>query len=148
MRAGLLIALCLLACSSSEHRATRIDPAAPVRVTAGSGTVTVEVADQAGTVKAGLAGRTALGADAGMLFFMGEERNWSFWMKDTPLPLDMVFIGKDLTVNGVIHDAVPMSEEKLYVGGYSLYVLEVNAGWARKHGVQKGTRVTFDNIKL
>jgi uncharacterized membrane protein (UPF0127 family) len=150
MRAGVLVITALLGCSEN-HRAELIDPAAPVRVRiaapGGEVAVTVEVADVPATVKRGMSNRVSLPAGTGMLFFMDREKNWSFWMHDTKIPLDIVFITKQRTVTGVIHDAVPMSDEKLYVGGMSLYVLEVNGGWAAKHGVAAGQRVRFDNIK-
>ena len=148
MRAGPLVLVCLLASSCHRHRAERIDPDAPVRVKIGDSVVTVEVVDLPDTVKRGLMDRDSLGAEAGMLFFMGKEKDWVFYMHDTKIPLDILFITKQLTVAGVVHDAVPMSEKRLMIGELSLYVLEVNAGWAAKHGVAKGQPVTLENIKL
>lgn len=142
--------LCLLGCH--RHRAELIDPDAPVRVAiatpAGDATVTVEVADVPYTVKQGLMHRTELAPDAGMLFFMDREKTWSFWMRDTRIPLDIVFITKQLTVAGVVHDTVPMTDDRHRVDAPSLYVLEVNAGWAASHHVAAGARVRFENIKL
>ncbi|MEO7095921.1 MAG: DUF192 domain-containing protein, partial [Polyangiales bacterium] len=57
----------------------------------GDAVVTVEVADTPKVVNAGLEKRTSLGEDAGMLFFMPKRKDWSFWMHDTLIPLDIVF---------------------------------------------------------
>jgi uncharacterized membrane protein (UPF0127 family) len=81
-----------------------------------------------------------------MLFVMGEERVHTFWMKNTFIALDMIFITKDLKVAGVSADAVPQTEDLRYVDAVSSYVLEVNAGWAKAHGVDAGAAVTFENI--
>jgi uncharacterized protein len=110
--------------------------------------VTVEVADTKAVIDRGLMDRRELGADHGMLFFMGKERDWSFWMHDTLIPLDIVFITKDLHVAGIARDAVPQTDTSRKVGALSLYVLEVNAGWAAAHHVESGARVRFDNIAL
>ena len=92
--------------------------------------------------------RTQLAPDAGMLFFMGYERDHAFWMKNTFIPLDMIFIARDLTVAGIVHRAQPGSERLRRAGAPSLYVLEVNAGWAAAHHVTPGGRVRFENLRL
>jgi uncharacterized membrane protein (UPF0127 family) len=128
-----------------------IDPAAPVRVVfmtpAGEPAVTVEVADTENVINAGLANRRELGAERGMLFFMPKQKDWSFWMHDTLIALDIVFITKDLEIAGIVHDAQPKTDASRRVGKTSYYVLEVNGGWAAKHGVAAGQRVRFENIK-
>jgi uncharacterized protein len=128
-----------------------IDPQAPVRVViaapGGDAVVTVEVADTPPVINAGLGNRRDLGADAGMLFFMPKQKDWSFWMHDTLIALDMVFITKDLEIAGIVHNAQPKTDDSRRVGKTSYYVLEVNGGWMAKHGVAAGQRVRFDNIK-
>ncbi|MBL0218879.1 MAG: DUF192 domain-containing protein [Myxococcales bacterium] len=137
---------------AERHRAELVDPAAPVRVVistpAGNATVTVEVADTKAVIDRGLMERRSLGADAGMLFFMNKERDWSFWMHDTLIPLDIVFITKDLHVAGIARDTKPQTDTSIRVGTSSLYVLEVNAGWSAAHHVEAGQRVQFENLKL
>ncbi|MBL0219303.1 MAG: DUF192 domain-containing protein [Myxococcales bacterium] len=141
----------MVGCRAERHRTQLIDPEAPVRVAihtvSGEAIVTVEVADTKPVINKGLMDRRDLGAERGMLFFMGKERDWSFWMHDTLIPLDMIFITTDLTVAGVVHDAQPQTETSRKVGAISLYVLEVNAGWSAAHGVETGARVRFENIK-
>jgi uncharacterized protein len=87
--------------------------------------------------------------DEGMLFLMGEDEVQTFWMKNTLIPLDMIFIDRDLTVAGVVENAEPLNDRDLLsVDKPSRYVLEVNGGWARAHGVGAGTLVQFEGVRL
>jgi uncharacterized membrane protein (UPF0127 family) len=94
----------------------------------------------------GLMYRTELAADAGMLFVFPRSDTQSFWMKNTPLSLDMIFIGEDLIVAGIVEDAVPFSTTALGVGRPSLYVLEVHAGFAKAHNIRTGDRTELVNV--
>ena len=114
----------------------------------GDAVVTVEVADTKDVIAKGLSGRTSLAPDAGMLFFMGKEHDWRFWMKDTLIPLDMIWLSKDLKIVGILHNAQPRTDTSRHAGKPSLYVLEVNGGWCKAHGVGADSRVTFENVKL
>jgi len=140
------------ACSRDAPRELRLDVTAPIRVEitscAGSAAVTVEVANTPEQIKIGLMHRTELPAEHGMLFLMKREKDWSFWMQNTKIPLDIIFITSGLTVAGVVHRAKPSSAEILRVGAPSLYVLEVNGGWAEQHAIAKGASVRFENLKL
>ena len=91
----------------------------------------------------GLMFRRSMAADAGMLFTMPTDRDWSFWMKNTLIPLDMLFVDADGVVVGVVEDARPLDETSRRVGKPSRYVLEVNGGWCRKHGVGAGARIVL-----
>ncbi len=86
--------------------------------------------------------------DDGMLFVFDADADQAFWMKNTLIPLDMIFIKADLTVAGVVANAKPLSLDPRGVGQPSRYVLEVNGGWAAQHGVVAGTKVRFDHISL
>ncbi len=111
-------------------------------------TMQVELADTARKVERGLAGRQQLAADTGMLFFMGRAKDWAFWMQETSISLDIIFITPDLRVAGIVHGAAPGTSIKHRIGAMSLYVLEVNAGWAAGHGITKGATVQFENVRL
>lgn len=89
----------------------------------------------------GLMYRKQLGPYEGMLFDFHEERPVSFWMKNTLIPLDLIFADKDGRVVGVVEDARPLDETSRRVGVPSRYVLEVNGGWCKKHGVGAGARL-------
>jgi uncharacterized membrane protein (UPF0127 family) len=110
--------------------------------------VDVEVVRTEEDKRQGLMWRRHLDADAGMLFIMGEERIHTFWMKNTYISLDMIFIAKEMRVAGVAADTVPESEELSFVERPSSFVLEVNAGWARAHGIDAGAKVRFENVDL
>jgi uncharacterized protein len=87
--------------------------------------------------------RQHLAEDAGMLFVFKQPQHLSFWMKNTEIPLDMIFADADGTVVGIIADAEPFSERQLGVTGDSQYVLEVNGGFAQRHGIKPGDRLRF-----
>ena len=86
----------------------------------------------------GLMNREELPLNAGMLFIFNEEKEHSFWMKDTLIPLDIIWINKDKEIVHIHHNAEPYSEESIKAQG--LYVLEVNAGQAN---FQIGDKVIF-----
>jgi hypothetical protein len=108
--------------------------------------VAVEVVRTPRKIRRGLMYRRSLPADQGMLFLMGEERVQSFWMRNTLIPLDMIFINSDMKVVGVAADAVPLTDDSRRVDGPSLYVLEVNAGFSAAHGIGPGVPVEFADV--
>lgn len=110
--------------------------------------VAVEVARTDAQVQRGLMFRKTLGDNDGMLFIFHHDREHTFWMKNTYVALDMIFIDKDLKVAGVVHDAEPMTTTGRTVGKPSRYVLEVNATFAKKHDIRAGTPVTLEGIRL
>jgi len=89
----------------------------------------------------GLMFRKHLPADRGMLFDFKAEQRVSMWMRNTYIPLDMVFIARDGTVVNVAQDTEPLSERTIPSAGPALAVLEVNAGVARRIGLKAGDRV-------
>jgi uncharacterized membrane protein (UPF0127 family) len=111
---------------------------------AGEKAVSVEVVRSEAAQARGLMYRQHLPPDDGMLFFMGEERIHSFWMENTLIPLDILFIGKDMKVVGLVESAEPRTRTGRHVDRPSLYVLEVNGGWSKQHGVGAGTVVRFE----
>ena len=86
----------------------------------------------------GLSGITSLPKDQGMLFYFGEPQEVSMWMKDTEIPLDIVFINEDLQVTKV-HAGQP-EDETLISQPDTMYVLEVNAN----SGIKEGDILEFD----
>ncbi|MBL8681348.1 MAG: DUF192 domain-containing protein [Myxococcales bacterium] len=109
-------------------------------------TVRVEVARTHDSRMQGLMNRTQLGANDGMIFVFPESEQQTFWMRNTFLPLDMIFIKSDRRVLGVVHNATPMTDDPRQVEGVSQYVLEVNAGFAARHHIDAGTAVEFVHI--
>lgn len=109
--------------------------------------VRVEVASTPESRRIGLMSREKLGADEGMLFLFPEEDELSFWMDHTLLPLDMIFIKSDMTVLGVVEGAEPLTRTSRSVPGKSQFVVEVNATYARRHGIKPGTKVRFEGTQ-
>jgi uncharacterized membrane protein (UPF0127 family) len=128
-------------CACSRTPAVVLFPAA-----GDPGTVTVELARAPAELARGLMYRRELAELAGMLFLFPETRIQSFWMKDTPLPLDMIFIGDDMRIVGIVENAVPFTTSPRTVGEPSRYVLEVNAGFSKRHGIKAGDRIEFRNL--
>ena len=101
----------------------------------------VEVARSFAEQEKGLMFRTYMGADEGMLFPMEPPRNAAFWMKNTVIPLDIIFIGPDNRVINVAADAVPYSEESIPSAGPTKAVLELPGGRAAQIGLMPGDRI-------
>ena len=107
----------------------------------GAAIVRVELALTSDQRTRGLMWRSRLDSDAGMLFVFPEMRMLAFWMKNTPLPLDIIYIDAEGRVVSVAESTTPYSEKSLPSAGPAQYVLEVNAGFAKEHGIGPGTRV-------
>ena len=105
----------------------------------GSESLAVEVADTAGERAQGLMFREVLDPAAGMLFVYDTPKRASFWMKNTLIPLDIIFADVTGTVIHVHESAVPGDLTPIDSRGTIAYVLEVNAGLAAKLGIAKGT---------
>ncbi len=82
--------------------------------------------------------RTSMQPDHGMFFDLGERSVHQFWMHDTCIPLDMIFLDEDGFVVGVLENVPTLNEQPRGVPCASSYVLETNAGWARRVGVKAG----------
>jgi len=102
---------------------------------------TVEIADTDQSREIGLMFRKSMAANRGMLFDFGAPQSVTFWMKNTLIPLDMVFIGKDGHVVSVTRKAIPMSEALIPSGGAIVGVLELRGGRADEIGVKPGDEV-------
>jgi uncharacterized protein len=90
----------------------------------------------------GLMYRTNLAEDRGMLFDLGVREDHKFWMHNTCIPLDLLYVDEDGLVVGIVENAPTLNDDARGVGCPSLYVLEVNAGWGRRHGVKAGQHMT------
>lgn len=89
----------------------------------------------------GLMYRQNLPADSGMLFIFPDTEIRSFWMKNTPLPLDMIFVDDDNEIVGIVENTVPFSTNNRTIPRPARYVLEVNGGFAAQHGIKAGQTV-------
>ena len=102
---------------------------------------TVEAAVTPRQREQGLMNRHEMAADHGMLFAFGETRQVLMWMKNTYLPLDMLFIGADGKVRTIHENAEPLSEAIIDSQVPVAFVLEVNGGTAKRLGLRAGNRV-------
>jgi uncharacterized membrane protein (UPF0127 family) len=115
-------------------------PTATIQV--GARPLVVEVAATEAQRRTGMMGRPSLGPDEAMLFVFLREDNLVFWMKDTPVDLDLAYLGAD----GTILQIEPMTAyntDQVFSRAPARYALEVPAGWFAAHGIAAGARVTI-----
>ena len=112
----------------------------------GPATFEVEIANDPETRERGLMFRTAVPAGTGMLFLFPEVSEHTFWMKNTLVPLDMIFIGADRKVVGIVENAAPRTLSPRTPGVPSQAVLEVAGGTAFSLGWKPGTLVTYEGV--
>lgn len=144
----------LAACTGSEGGdAAAQAPAALTLVTIASGDARhrfrVELARTAAEQRRGLMFRTDIPADGGMLFAPypaegGGPREASFWMKDTPSPLDIIFIRADGSIAHIAENTVPFSTAEVRSGEPVAAVLEINGGRAAELGISVGDKVSWE----
>jgi uncharacterized membrane protein (UPF0127 family) len=107
----------------------------------------VEVADQPQEITTGLMFREFLGQDEGMLFIFEGDSPRSFWMKNTLIPLDMIFINSSLDIVHIVENAEPCKTPSCQT--YSsvqpaMYVVEANSGFVREHDIEPGQKISLN----
>ncbi|OAN94162.1 DUF192 domain-containing protein [Sulfitobacter geojensis] len=107
----------------------------------GSARFSVEVADDPAEQAQGLMHRASMPMGAGMYFVNERPRSTSFWMRNTLIPLDMLFIDAQGVVKHIHHNAIPLDETPIPGGGDILTVLEINGGLAARLGIKVGSFV-------
>jgi uncharacterized membrane protein (UPF0127 family) len=118
-------------------------PAVRFETPRGPWIVQVELARNDQQRARGLMFRRELARDHGMLFLFDETAEHPFWMHNTLIPLDLIFLGDDRRVVGVVANAAPQTDISRTVNQPSRYVVEVSGGEAAAHGVAPGTSATF-----
>ncbi|HET7849306.1 MAG TPA: DUF192 domain-containing protein [Pseudolabrys sp.] len=106
-------------------------------------TFAVEIADNDAARERGLMYRKSLPEGQGMLFDFKTEQPVTFWMKNTYIPLDMLFIREDGRILRIAENTTPLSTDLVSSGGPVRAVLEVIGGTARKYGIVPGDRVAY-----
>jgi uncharacterized protein len=143
----LLLLVCAALFTFSFTACGKRSPAACIEKKDGSVVcVSVETARTQSQRQLGLMYRRQLERDSGMLFFFDREQKQAFTMKNTYIPLDMIFISRDLHIVGWVENATPLTEGPYEVDGASQYVLEVNGLFCREHGITVGNKVLFDAL--
>lgn len=109
--------------------------------------VDVELATDNDSRTRGLMWRRALADGVGMLFIFPGDSVHSFWMRNTLIPLDMLFITAEGVVAGIVANAQPQTLSPRTVGKPSRYVLEVPGGWCEQKAIKAGSAVRFEGLK-
>ena len=100
--------------------------------------VQVEIAETEQARTQGLMGRDRMREDQGMLFIFPTQEYRSFWMANTPISLDIIFVNTDREIVTIQRNTVPYSEEGIPSTAPAMYVIEVNAGYCDRHGIREG----------
>lgn len=141
-RRALLAALAVAAVTPAALGRTPINELTIVTAAGARHRFTLEIANTPETRSRGLMFRRELAPDHGMLFdFGGAEQPIQMWMKNTYIPLDMIFIRANGVIRRIAADTTPFSEDTIASGGPVKGVLEVIAGTARRLGIAAGDRV-------
>lgn len=106
-------------------------------------TLDIEIAEGEYETQTGLMYRESMAKERGMLFVFPEEAYHSFYMKNTRIPLDIIYINRDLKVTSIIKNAKPLEEKSLPSAQPVMYVLEVNAGLSDVWGLKEGDNIIF-----
>lgn len=109
-------------------------------------TIVVEIAELPWEQRRGLMYRTRMAEDHGMLFTHLQRGNHSVWMRNTCIPLDILFVDEDGTIVAIREHAQAFDDSWYRTSCLSRHVIEVNAGYCRRHGVRPGQKVRFEGL--
>lgn len=137
-----LTALLLLASPAVAETAGDAREALLVTTDAGDKQFQVERADDPQERARGLMFRREMADEHGMLFDFGAEQPASFWMANTYIPLDMIFIKADGTIESIAERTTPLSQRSVTSKGPVRYVLEINGGLSDELGIEPGDKVS------
>ena len=136
----------VLICAAGMAAAACSDDVVRVEGDWGHANFTVEVADDNQERATGLMNRESMGTLEGMLFIYDAPQRASFWMRNTLIPLDMVFASPDGTITRIHHNAIPMDETAIAGGDGVQFVLEINGGLAERLGIEEGDHLQHPAI--
>ena len=136
---GLVVSLVLAGMAAAQSLETGT---LSIETDEGAHEFSIEIADEPEEISFGLMERESLGEDAGMLFDFGNPREPAMYMKNTLIPLDMLFITSDGTIQMVARNTVPGSLRTISPGMPVKGVLEINGGRAAALGIEPGDKVT------
>lgn len=105
--------------------------------------IDIEIADDDDKRMTGLMFRDKLAENQGMLFIFPEEDPQSFWMKNTVLPLDIIFVNAKQEIVKIHKNTTPYSEQSYASGKPAQYVVEVNAGYCEKNNIKEGDKIVW-----
>ena len=138
-------------CGANDPGGTPVDPdpidttvaVRTIPVTVGTKVIHAELATTFAERTTGLMGRTSLPDTAGMLFAFATDQQLSFWMKDTPMDLDIAFVDSTKTILNI--EAMTANDQVTFhrSAGLARYALEVRRGWFASNGITVGTKLSF-----
>jgi uncharacterized membrane protein (UPF0127 family) len=137
----LAIAALILAILPQVASAVCVPDKLDIRSDGGAVQFTVEIADDAAERSQGLMHRQSMPRFHGMLFVYEEPQAVAFWMKNTPLPLDMLFFDETGVLRRIHAGAVPFSTDSIPGGDGIQHVLEINGGLAERIGIAPGAQM-------
>jgi uncharacterized membrane protein (UPF0127 family) len=138
--AAILAALLFVWPAAAQDAAVREELV--VATQAGPQRFQVEIADDPRERARGLMFRRQMAKEHAMLFDFGTEQPASFWMENTYIPLDMIFIKEDGTIESIAERTTPLSRRSVTSKGPVRYVLEINGGLSNELGIRAGDRVS------
>ncbi|MDF9798120.1 uncharacterized membrane protein (UPF0127 family) [Catalinimonas alkaloidigena] len=106
--------------------------------------IAIEVADDDSQRSQGLMYRSSMEDSTGMLFIFDEARPQSFWMKNTKIPLDIMYVSEDSTIFMIYKSVMPYSEKSIPSEENALYVVEVNGGFTNRNNIEQGDKIAFE----
>jgi uncharacterized membrane protein (UPF0127 family) len=133
-----------------SHKGRQVVPTHAVTFVPDDGSESVSIRVQVAQTDAernlGLMDVRQLAPDHGMMFLFEEQAPLSFWMANTPLSLDMIFIDESWRIVRIHADTRPFSLDSYSSGTPARYVVEVNAGFCRRHDIREGQTIRFHDI--
>jgi len=136
------------ACYCSDCNTETVVPTSTVVFETGD-ELDVAIADTKEERAQGLMHVEEMGMDKGMLFIFEKNSTGNFWMKNTLIPLDMIFVDEDLKIMFIQDTAMPCKTEKCKTYGPGenyMYTIETNAGYAKSHGIEVGMEVELEIV--
>lgn len=109
-------------------------------------TIDIEIADTNAARAQGLMYRRSMRYDRGMLFVFDQPGTGGMWMRNTPLPLDMIFVDAEEEIINIVERTTPFSEESVAPEAPRKYVIEVRAGFVERHNLDDTARITWHRL--
>ena len=141
-----VVTAALISLAAAAANAACAPGAVEMRGDWGTARFAVDVADDPAERAQGLMNVESMPAMTGMLFIYEQPQAASFWMRNTLIPLDMIFMDETGTVTRIHENAVPLDETPIPGGDGVLTVLEINGGMARRLGIDEGSELRHPDL--
>lgn len=108
--------------------------------------INIELALTEAEQQQGLMNRSFMSNDQGMLFVFDKDESRGFWMKNTIIPLDIMYVNSKMEIIHIAENTTPFSEQSIPSQGPAKYVIEVNAGFSAQYSIVPGVKVTYTEM--